>query len=117
MVHKTFLFFAIFFCIILFVAPDPFPYNAQLDYHFYDTSCPNLALIVRWGVWAAVKSDSRMGASLLRLYFHDCFVNVIFSSFSDSFMISYFCAFSISLLHKIYKNTLLFVTPHSFDVV
>jgi len=55
----------------------PFPYTSygQLDYNFYDRSCPMLPMIVRSGVWTALKDDTRMAASLLRLHFHDCFVN------------------------------------------
>ncbi|KGN48508.1 peroxidase 10 [Cucumis sativus] len=49
--------------------------SSQLDYRFYDASCPNLTRIVRYGVWMAVSNDTRMAASLLRLHFHDCFVN------------------------------------------
>ncbi|CAN1278395.1 Peroxidase 10 [Linum perenne] len=33
-------------------------------------------MIVRYGVWSAVNNESRIAASLLRLHFHDCFVNV-----------------------------------------
>ncbi|GFY89978.1 peroxidase superfamily protein [Actinidia rufa] len=32
-------------------------------------------MIIKFGVWAALKNDTRMAASLLRLHFHDCFVN------------------------------------------
>ncbi|ERN10121.1 hypothetical protein AMTR_s00169p00032570 [Amborella trichopoda] len=49
--------------------------HSQLDYNFYKSSCPNLTRLVKGAVWAAVKNDSRMAASLLRLHFHDCFVN------------------------------------------
>ncbi|XP_042520869.1 peroxidase P7-like [Macadamia integrifolia] len=49
--------------------------NAQLSANFYGTSCPNLQTIVRSAVREAVKTESRMGASILRLFFHDCFVN------------------------------------------
>ncbi|XP_022133421.1 peroxidase 10 isoform X1 [Momordica charantia] len=49
--------------------------SSQLDYRFYDDSCPNLTRIVRYGVWMALSNDTRMAASLLRLHFHDCFVN------------------------------------------
>ncbi|CAM0910563.1 unnamed protein product [Alopecurus aequalis] len=42
---------------------------------FYSTSCPNLATIVRSGMESAVQTEARMGASILRLFFHDCFVN------------------------------------------
>lgn len=48
----------------------------QLDYHYYDNSCTNLAMIVRSGVFSAIRNETRMAASLLRLHFHDCFVNV-----------------------------------------
>ncbi|CAN4079624.1 unnamed protein product [Withania somnifera] len=47
----------------------------QLDYKYYDYTCPNLTKIVRYGVWSAISNDTRMPASLLRLHFHDCFVN------------------------------------------
>ncbi|OIT30563.1 PREDICTED: peroxidase 10-like [Nicotiana attenuata] len=47
----------------------------QLDYKYYDATCPNLTKIVRYGIWSAVSNETRMAASLLRLHFHDCFVN------------------------------------------
>ncbi|KAK9129612.1 hypothetical protein Sjap_010099 [Stephania japonica] len=47
----------------------------QLDYQFYDDTCPNLTKIVRYGVWSAISNETRMAASLLRLHFHDCIVN------------------------------------------
>ncbi|XP_050365857.1 peroxidase 10 [Argentina anserina] len=68
-------------CLILFLSPYvhsqmyPFPYGQQLDYHFYDRTCPRLPMIVRYNVWAAVKNDTRMAASLLRMHFHDCIVD------------------------------------------
>ncbi|XP_043689749.1 peroxidase P7-like [Telopea speciosissima] len=49
--------------------------NAQLSTNFYVTSCPNLQTIVRNAMKEAVNKESRMGASILRLFFHDCFVN------------------------------------------
>ncbi|XP_057956287.1 peroxidase P7-like isoform X1 [Malania oleifera] len=49
--------------------------NAQLTADYYATSCPNLQTIVRSVTQQAVNNESRMGASLLRLFFHDCFVN------------------------------------------
>ncbi|KAL2537395.1 Peroxidase 10 [Forsythia ovata] len=55
--------------------PDKPADNGMLSYSFYDKSCPNLNMIVRWGLWAAYKNDNRIAASLLRLHFHDCFVN------------------------------------------
>ncbi|OMO56969.1 Plant peroxidase [Corchorus capsularis] len=41
---------------------------------FYDHSCPKAQEIVKYVVAKAVAKDPRMGASLLRLHFHDCFV-------------------------------------------
>uniref|UniRef100_A0ACD5YDK8 Uncharacterized protein n=1 Tax=Avena sativa TaxID=4498 RepID=A0ACD5YDK8_AVESA len=49
--------------------------SGQLSSTFYDASCPNALATIKSGVAAAVSSDPRMGASLLRLHFHDCFVN------------------------------------------
>lgn len=48
--------------------------NAQLSSTFYSTTCPNVSSIVRNTVQQALQSDPRIGASLIRLHFHDCFV-------------------------------------------
>ncbi|KAM0864576.1 hypothetical protein ACQ4PT_043830 [Festuca glaucescens] len=49
--------------------------SAQLSSTFYDTSCPDALSTIRRVVTAAVRSEPRMGASLVRLHFHDCFVD------------------------------------------
>ncbi|KAL6596318.1 hypothetical protein ACP70R_047682 [Stipagrostis hirtigluma subsp. patula] len=49
--------------------------TGQLTDDFYDGCCPQAEGIVRARVSAAMKAEARMGASLLRLHFHDCFVN------------------------------------------
>nr|UGB90603.1 secretory plant peroxidase [Sinopodophyllum hexandrum] len=49
--------------------------NAQLSATFYTKSCPNLQNIVRKVMAQAINKEARMGASILRLHFHDCFVN------------------------------------------
>ncbi|KAK7388218.1 hypothetical protein VNO78_23028 [Psophocarpus tetragonolobus] len=49
--------------------------RSQLTTDFYKSSCPNLSKIVRREVQKALMNEIRMGASLLRLHFHDCFVN------------------------------------------
>ncbi|XP_074558339.1 peroxidase P7-like [Curcuma longa] len=49
--------------------------NGQLSSTFYSSSCPNLQSIVRSAMRQAVNRERRMGASILRLFFHDCFVN------------------------------------------
>uniref|UniRef100_A0A453I533 Plant heme peroxidase family profile domain-containing protein n=1 Tax=Aegilops tauschii subsp. strangulata TaxID=200361 RepID=A0A453I533_AEGTS len=48
--------------------------SAQLSATFYDASCPSALATIKSGVTAAVSKEPRMGASLLRLHFHDCFV-------------------------------------------
>ncbi|TXG73141.1 hypothetical protein EZV62_001720 [Acer yangbiense] len=47
--------------------------SAQLSPTFYATSCPNVSSIVRDVVQR--QSDVRLGAKIIRLHFHDCFVN------------------------------------------
>ncbi|KAJ7979040.1 Peroxidase [Quillaja saponaria] len=49
--------------------------SSQLTTDFYAMSCPNLLKIVRKEVQNAIKAETRIAASLLRLHFHDCFVN------------------------------------------
>ncbi|KAJ4828910.1 hypothetical protein Tsubulata_008080 [Turnera subulata] len=49
--------------------------SAQLSTDFYAKSCPKLLSTVRPVVQSAVSKERRMGASLVRLHFHDCFVN------------------------------------------
>ncbi|KAJ0083763.1 hypothetical protein Patl1_29914 [Pistacia atlantica] len=49
--------------------------RAQLSSTFYDTTCPNLTSIVSGVLEPARNSDVRLGAKIIRLHFHDCFVN------------------------------------------
>ncbi|GFP79823.1 peroxidase 15 [Phtheirospermum japonicum] len=48
--------------------------EAQLSPTFYSTTCSNLTDIVSDQINQTLISDPRIGASLLRLHFHDCFV-------------------------------------------
>lgn len=48
---------------------------SQLSPNYYDYSCPNALSTIRSVVEAAIQKEPRIGASLLRLHFHDCFVN------------------------------------------
>ncbi|KAL6660114.1 hypothetical protein ACP70R_002236 [Stipagrostis hirtigluma subsp. patula] len=48
--------------------------SAQLSATFYDASCPRAMATIRAALGAAGFRDPRIGASLLRLHFHDCFV-------------------------------------------
>ncbi|ERN09604.1 hypothetical protein AMTR_s00029p00176560, partial [Amborella trichopoda] len=47
----------------------------QLSSNFYDSSCPNALSTIRSKIRSAISAERRMGASLIRLHFHDCFVN------------------------------------------
>ncbi|CAN6289514.1 unnamed protein product [Urochloa humidicola] len=51
------------------------PSRGQLDPRFYDKACPAALPTIKRVVEEAVAAEPRMGASLLRLHFHDCFVN------------------------------------------
>ncbi|KAL2931752.1 Cationic peroxidase 1 [Bienertia sinuspersici] len=48
--------------------------HAQLSENFYSTSCPKALSIIESGVKSAIAKEARMGASLLRLHFHDCVI-------------------------------------------
>lgn len=61
---------------ILLLANLIYPSNAQLTSTFYSNTCPNVSSIVLSVIQQALQSDPRIGASLTRLHFHDCFVNV-----------------------------------------
>ncbi|XP_019166997.1 PREDICTED: peroxidase 15-like [Ipomoea nil] len=49
--------------------------NGQLSSSFYSTTCPNVSTVVRTVIQRSLVADSRITASLIRLHFHDCFVN------------------------------------------
>uniref|UniRef100_A0A453N2U4 Peroxidase n=3 Tax=Aegilops tauschii subsp. strangulata TaxID=200361 RepID=A0A453N2U4_AEGTS len=55
---------------VLFVAVS----EAQLEVGFYDYTCPRAEQLVRTVVRAAIRRDPGIGAGLVRLFFHDCFV-------------------------------------------
>ncbi|KAI9116115.1 hypothetical protein K1719_013045 [Acacia pycnantha] len=48
--------------------------SAQLSSTFYAKTCPSALALIKASVVSAVAKEARMGASLLRLHFHDCFV-------------------------------------------
>jgi peroxidase len=49
---------------------------AQLCEEYYDDTCPDAYSIVKRVLIDAHRSDVRIYASLIRLHFHDCFVQV-----------------------------------------
>ncbi|GMH12134.1 hypothetical protein Nepgr_013975 [Nepenthes gracilis] len=66
LIFVIFTFFSFFLCATI---------DAQLSPSFYRKTCPKLHGIVRKTMAQAVHAEKRMGASILRLFFHDCFVN------------------------------------------
>ncbi|XP_027095345.1 lignin-forming anionic peroxidase [Coffea arabica] len=48
--------------------------EAQLSPTFYDATCPRALDTIRTSIRRAVSRERRMAASLIRLHFHDCFV-------------------------------------------
>ncbi|KAF5447960.1 hypothetical protein F2P56_033470 [Juglans regia] len=63
---------AILFASLLIMFPRS---NAQLSTTFYDYTCSNVSSVVRGVVERAAQNDVRIGAKLIRLHFHDCFVD------------------------------------------
>nr|CAB3465177.1 unnamed protein product [Digitaria exilis] len=55
--------------------PPTSPTGSALSSTFYDASCPSAYDVVRRVIQDARVSDPRIPASLIRLHFHDCFVN------------------------------------------
>ncbi|XP_011070599.1 lignin-forming anionic peroxidase-like [Sesamum indicum] len=72
---ESFNFFRAVFAVlsIVFLLFDV-PCQAQLSPTFYDTTCPNATAIIRTSIRRAISRERRMAASLIRLHFHDCFV-------------------------------------------
>ncbi|XP_038688225.1 peroxidase 5-like [Tripterygium wilfordii] len=48
--------------------------EATLSTKFYDKKCPDALTTIRKSVRTAIAKERRMAASLIRLHFHDCFV-------------------------------------------
>ena len=54
--------------------------SGRLSFNFYEATCPQVENIIRTRVAQWLKSDITLGASLLRLHFHDCIATVNQSS-------------------------------------
>jgi len=73
--------------------------DAQLSSKFYDSTCPNALTTIRTVTRSAVSKERRMAASLIRLHFHDCFVQVPTS-------LHFLCS------HQYHALTLSFILDH-----
>ncbi|KAK9735259.1 hypothetical protein RND81_04G194400 [Saponaria officinalis] len=69
MATSSFLFF-----IIIITSFTVTPSSAKLTENFYEESCPRVQQVVYESVSKAIKLDPGVGAGLIRLLFHDCFV-------------------------------------------
>lgn len=92
--------FSILFCMFAMV-------TSQLTSSCYESTCPQALSIIRSSVISAVAKEHRMGASLLRLHFHDCFVNACFLFIPTFIFLSHF-----QLISCIYHSK--FINSHSF---
>jgi len=63
-------------------------FSASLLPYFYYKVCPKALPTIKRIVQDAVRQERRMGASILRLHFHDCFVNVSLFSCTHSFWLA-----------------------------
>ena len=51
-------------------------FGAELTADYYSETCPPALTTIKLLVGAAILREPRMGAALVRLHFHDCFVHV-----------------------------------------
>ncbi|KAI9116111.1 hypothetical protein K1719_013041 [Acacia pycnantha] len=63
----------VIFCVFLLLCLTGTAFS-QLSSTYYSLSCPLALSTIEAQVHTAVSNETRMGASLLRLHFHDCFV-------------------------------------------
>jgi len=98
---------------ILLVLTFVFPSEGQLSASFYSSTCSNVSSIVRDSVQQALTSDSRIAASLIRLHFHDCFVDVSFHP-PFLFLSTFFFGVIIGLTKVSFCITTKFFSPSSY---
>ncbi|KAI7727134.1 hypothetical protein M8C21_008086 [Ambrosia artemisiifolia] len=62
------------FCLLITINTSS---EAQLSSTFYDGICPNALRTIKTTIRTAISRERRMAASIIRLHFHDCFVQVL----------------------------------------
>ena len=93
-------FSSLFACFLVILASTSLA-KAQLKPDYYEKICPKALAKIQKIVYEAVSQEPRMGASLLRLHFHDCFINV--SLLSSPIIVNTFLGqVSLELTHRIF---------------
>jgi len=59
--------------------------NAQLSENYYASTCPSVELIVKQAVTTKFKQTVTTAPATLRMFFHDCFVEVYVQTMDASF--------------------------------
>lgn len=72
--------------------------DGKLTPKYYKCKCPKASSIVEAEVRAAINHETRIGASLLRLHFHDCFVNVSIARFPSTCIYIFFWSLTLNLV-------------------
>lgn len=103
----------VFLCVVIWklgssalAGGDEYGSGCPLGSNIYQSSCPEAESIIFYWVQKAVFQDSRMAASLLRLHFHDCFVN---ASPSLSLSLSYssrYCQLHTNTLNLNFRDVM-----------
>ncbi|CAL0318636.1 unnamed protein product [Lupinus luteus] len=57
-------------------APRMYASESSLTLHYYASTCPTVFNVVRKEMECAVTSDPRDAAFIVRLHFHDCFIQL-----------------------------------------
>lgn len=86
----------IFLCSIIFFSKTS---CSTLSFNFYGLSCPSAELMVKNTVRSASSMDPTIPGKLLRLLFHDCFVEVIFLVIIDLIFMHYACIKEIWIIN------------------
>ena len=81
--RSPFISYACIFLAVFFILSNA-PCEAQLSSKFYDNTCPKALSTIRTAIRTAVSRERRMAASLIRLHFHDCFVQVFINSHASN---------------------------------
>ena len=62
--------------LLLFIVLAATANGHDLSARYYEKTCPNVQSVVKSVMAHKVANEPRMGPAILRLFFHDCFVNV-----------------------------------------